>query len=144
MPIYGGGGTWQERGGGGYTPMHTMRKSQSSNNKRQKPEDLDWLLWRKGICEVEWRLGKVLGLIKGHDNQVRGAHKKVAKTDTVVQSPVTRLYKIEGEEDNINSDILNKGNVNKDSDHSENTSNRPKRGATIIGEVKRKYTSNAK
>ena len=91
-----------------------------------------------------WRLGKVEGLIKGHDNQVRGAHEKVAKPNAVVQIPVSRLYKIEGKEDNVNSDILNKDNVNKDSDHSANTSNRPKRKASIIGELKRKYTSDAK
>ena len=78
------------------------------------------------MLSSSWRLGKVEGLIKGHDNQVRGAHVKVAKTNAVVQRPVSRLYKIEGKEDNVNSDILNKDNVNKDSDHSANTSNRPK------------------
>ena len=64
-----------------------------------------------------WRLSKVEGLIKGHDNQVRGARVKVAKTNAVVQRPVSRLYKIEGKEDNVNSNILNKDNVNTDSDH---------------------------
>ena len=78
-----------------------------------------------------WKLGKVEGLIKGHDNQVRRAHVKVAKTNAVVQRTESRLHKIEGKEDN----------VNKESDHSENTSNRPKRKAAIIGELKRKYTS---
>ena len=72
------------------------------------------------------RLGIVEGLIKGHNNQVRGAHVKVAKTNVVVQRPVSRLYKIEGKEDNVNSDILNKYNVNTDSDHSANSSDRPK------------------
>ena len=81
------------------------------------------------------------GLIKGHDNQVRRAHVKLTKTNAVVQRTVSRLHKIEGKEDNVNSDILSKGNVNKESDHSENTSNRPKRKAAIIGELKRKYTS---
>ena len=59
----------------------------------------------------------------------------------MVQRTESRLHKIEGKEDNVNSDILSKGNVNKESDHSENTSNRPKRKAAIIGELKRKYTS---
>ena len=94
--------------------------------------------------ESSWRLGKVERLIKGHDNQVRGAHVKVAKTNAVAQKPVSKLYKIECKEDNVNSDILKKGNVNKDSDHSENTSNRPKRKAAVIGELKRTYTSDAK
>ena len=49
-----------------------------------------------------WRLGKVEGLIKGHDNQVRGAHVKVAKTNAVVQRPVSRLYKIEGKVEKVN------------------------------------------
>ena len=76
------------------------------------------------------------GLIKGHDNQVKGAHVKVAKTNAVVQRPVSRLYKIEGKEEKVNSDTLNKDNVNTDSDHSANTRNRPKREAAIIGEIK--------
>ena len=87
---------------------------------------------------------KVEGLIKGHDNQVRGAHVKVAKTNAVVQRPVRRLHKIEGKEDNVNSDILNKDNVSKDSDRSENTSNRQTRETAIIEELKRKYTNDAK
>ena len=51
-----------------------------------------------------WRLGKVERLIKGHDNQVTGAHVKVAKTNVVVQRPVSRLYKIESKEDKVNND----------------------------------------
>ena len=61
------------------------------------------------------------------------------------------LYKIEGKGDNVNSNILNKDNTlveninghngNTDSNHSTNTSNRPKQDATIIGELQRKYTS---
>ena len=62
----------------------------------------------------------------------------------MVQRPVSRLCKIEGKENNVNSDVLNKDNVNEDSDHSENTSNRLKREAVIIAELKRKYTSDAK
>ena len=91
-----------------------------------------------------WRLGKVEGLIKGHDNQVRGAHVKVAKTNAVIQRPVSRLNKIEGKEENVNGDLSNKDNVNTDLDHSAHTSNRPKREAAIIGELKRKYTNDAK
>ena len=91
-----------------------------------------------------WRLGKVEGLTKGHDNHVRGANVKVAKTNVVVQRPVSRLYKIEGKEYNVNSDILNKDNVNTNLCYSASTSNRPKREAAIIGELIRKYTSGAK
>ena len=55
--------------------------------------------------EIQRRLGKVKGIIKGNDNQVRGADVKVAKTNAVVQKPVSRLYKIEGKEDNVNRGI---------------------------------------
>ena len=79
-------------------------------------------------------------LIKGHDTQVRETHVKIAKTNAVVQRPVSTLYKIEVKEDKVNSDTLNKDNVNAESDHSANTRNRPKRKAAIIGELKRKYT----
>ena len=76
-----------------------------------------------------WRLGKVEGLTKGHDNHVREAHVKVAKTNVVVQRPVSRLYKIEDKGYNVNSDILNKGNVNTNLYYSVSTSNRLKRGS---------------
>ena len=54
---------------------------------------------------------------------------KVAKTNAVVPRPVSRLDKIEGKNDNVNSDILNKENVNTESGHSANTSNEPKKQA---------------
>ena len=41
---------------------------------------------------------------------------------------MSRLYKIEGKKDNVNSDILNKENVNTESG-SANTSNEPKKQA---------------
>ena len=44
------------------------------------------------------------GLIKGRNNQVRGAHLKVVKTNGVVQRQVSRPYKIKGKEGNVNSD----------------------------------------
>ena len=88
-----------------------------------------------------WRLGRVEELTKGYNNQVTGAHVKVAKTNVVVQRPVSRLYNIEVKGVNVNSNMLNKDNVNKDSDHSENTSKKTKREAAIIEESKRKYTS---
>ena len=84
------------------------------------------------------------GLIEGRNNQVRGAHLKVAKRSGEVQRPVSRPSKIKGKEGNVNSDILNKDNLNKDSGYNINTSNRLKREAAIIGESKRKYTSDAK
>ena len=106
----------------------------------------------ENIPRSSWGLSKVEGLFKGHGNQVRRAHVKILKTNTVLQRPVIRLYKIEGKEGNVNSDILNKDNTlaeningrnrNMDSNHSTNTSNRPKQDAKIIGELK-KYTSNA-
>ena len=69
---------------------------------------------------------------------------KVAKTNGVVQRPVSRPYKIKGKEGNVNNDILNKDNLNNDSGYNINTSNRLKREAAIIGKSKEKYTSDAK
>ena len=43
------------------------------------------------MLRSSWRLGKVEWLIKGHDNQISGAHVKVDKTNAVVQRPVNRL-----------------------------------------------------
>ena len=69
---------------------------------------------------------------------------KVAKTNAVVQRPVSRLYKIEGKKDNVNSDILNKENVNTESGHSANTSNEPKKQAANNLRIKTKYTGDTK
>ena len=44
----------------------------------------------KSVQRLSWRLGKVERLIKGHGNQVRLAHVKVAKTNAVAQRPVSR------------------------------------------------------
>ena len=94
-----------------------------------------------------WRLGKVEGLIKGDDDKVRGAKVKVAKTKTLVQRPISRLYKIEGvnnvnsqvlRKDNITLDLKNDRTVNMDSDHND-TNIRPKRNAAIVKDLKRKY-----
>ena len=63
------------------------------------------------------------GLIKGRNNQVRGAHLKVVKTNGVVQRQVSRPYKIKGKEGNVNSDILSKENLNKDSEKKESRDN---------------------
>ena len=95
------------------------------------------------IPRLSLRLGEMEGLVKGNDNQVRGAHVNVAKANAIVQGPGGRLYKIKGKEDNVNSEILNKGNVNKESNHSENTSNGLKKKAAITWELKRKYTDDA-
>ena len=80
----------------------------------------------RNIPRSSWRLGKVKGLNKGHNNQVREPYLKLAKTNAMVQRPVSRPYKIEGKEGNVNSDIINKDNLNNDSGHSVNTNNRPK------------------
>ena len=124
---------------------HKIAKPATTKGEHPAVQTGDVVVMEEGnMPKPSWRLGKVEGLMKGHDNQVRGAHVKVAKTNAVVQRPVSRLYKIEGKEDNVNGDILNKDNLNKDSYHSANTSNRPKRKSAIIGELKRKYTSRAK
>ena len=120
---------------------HKTAKPATTKGERPMVQIGDVIVVEEGnMPRSSWRLGKVEGLIRGHDNQVRGAHVKVAKTNAVVQRPVSRLYKIEGKEDKVNSDTLNKDNVNTDSDHSANTRNRPKRKAAIIGELKRNHT----
>ena len=57
---------------------------------------------------------------------------------------MSRLYKIEGKKDNVNSDILNKENVNTESGHSANTSNEPKKQAANNLRIKTKYTGDTK
>ena len=115
---------------------HKTAKPMTAKGEHSTVQIGDVIVIEEGnMLRSSWSLGKVGGLIKRHDIQVRGAHVKVAKTNAVVQRPVSRPYKIEGKEDNVNSDVLNKDNVNRDSGHSGNTSNRPKREAAIIGEL---------
>ena len=84
-----------------------------------------------------WKLARVIGLIKGNDNVVRGATIKFGGSGAVTTRPLNKLYLLEARKiDNeirINEDeIVNEGNVEL------NKLRRPKRRAAIFGELKRK------
>ena len=39
-----------------------------------------------------WKIGKVISIIRGRDERIRGADVKVAKSGAVIKRPVNRLY----------------------------------------------------
>ena len=135
--------------------LREHQKIMSPNENRCKIELNDVVIVEEELVpRSAWRLGKVEGLIKGDDGQIRGAKVKVAKTKRVIQRPVNKLYPVECTKNNVN--ILEKDNinfkkdnietenkndrtVNMDSDHKATLNIRPKRNAAIVGELKRKY-----
>ena len=82
---------------------HETAKPATTKGQHPTVQIGDVVVMEEGnLPRSSWRLGKVEGLIRGNDNQVRGAHVKVAKTNAVVQRPVSRLYKIEGKVEKVN------------------------------------------
>ena len=69
----------------------------------------------------------MIELIPSRDNNIRGAVIKIGKTGRCVNRPINKLYPIERSE------------VTSIQVDSEETNQRPKRMAAIIGEIKRKY-----
>jgi len=76
-----------------------------------------------------WRIGKIVELIKSKDNQIRGAKVLVAKTKNIIDRPINRLYPVECANDFKAENKDNRVNNNI----------RPKRNAAIIADIKRKF-----
>ena len=91
--------------------LREHQKIMSPNENRCKIELNDVVIVEEELVpRSAWRLGKVEGLIKGDDGQIRGAKVKVAKTKRVIQRPVNKLYPVECTKNNVN--ILEKDNIN--------------------------------
>ena len=75
----------------------------------------------------KWMLGRVVELINGHDGKTREVKIVMGKTKTVISLPVNKLYPLELVEEN---EEIRKENEQKD---------RPRRQATIIADLKRKF-----
>ena len=107
---------------------HKTAKAATTKGEHPTVQIGDVVVIEEGnMLRSSWKLGKIEELVKGDDDQVRETHMKVAKINALIQRPVSRLYNIEDKEGKVNSDVLNKDNVNRDSYHSANTSNRPKK-----------------
>ena len=80
-----------------------------------------------------WKVGIFEQVIKGTDDNIRGAVVRVPRTKSLIKRPVNRLYLIERRVQNepkatIESDIVNNNKENS----------KPKREAAIIADLKRK------
>ena len=86
------------------------------------------LVYEEHLPRSMWRLGRILELIKGHDDRVRGAIVR-SQNNSDLRRPVNKLYPIETMQ-------MNDDGVQKDDMLNENKRHR---NARIVGEIKRKF-----
>ena len=79
-----------------------------------------------------WKMGIVVQLIKGKDDNIRGAIVRVPKSNSLITRPICELYHIESLRECSDEIITINDNTIKE---------RPKRDAAILGSVKRKFTN---
>ena len=91
----------------------------------------------------QWRLGRIIELIKGRDGEIRAVKLLVGKSRSVIDRPINLVYPIEygidstDETSEMNSSECQNVPVNRN-ETSNYVSNRPKRNAAVMGELKRK------
>ena len=97
-------------------------------------------------------MGRVIELIPSSNNQVRGAKVVIGKTRAIIQQPISKLYRIECENEQIINSCDNtvelfsdksingneQGNTNDNSDAKDTEYVRPKRKAAVLADIKRK------
>ncbi|CAB4031720.1 Hypothetical predicted protein [Paramuricea clavata] len=94
---------------------------------------------------TQWRMGKVLGLVKGHNGQIRGAKLKVLSKkgkQTAVFRPLQRLipFEINENHDCMSEQQLKESNDSVDKDENvnkETSAKRPTRKAAVEGQNRR-------
>ena len=77
-----------------------------------------------------WRVGIVEELLQEKEGQIRGAKVRVPKTNSNLKRPVNKLYLVERMKDTV---------IEVDNEVINITDGRLRRGAAILGEVKRKF-----
>ena len=91
----------------------------------------------------QWRLGRIIELIKGRDGEIRAVNLLVGKSHSVIDRPINLVYPIEygidstDETSEMNSSECQNVLVNRNETRNY-VSNRPKRNAAVMGELKRK------
>jgi hypothetical protein len=129
--------------------MNIYRKTKGENTRRISVGDVVLIKDDELSVRTQWRMGKVLELVKGRDGQIRGAKLKVlSKTgkQTAVFRPLQRLIPFEINE---NHDCTSKqqpkeskDSVNKDENvneaavtvNEETNAKRPTRKAAVEGQ----------
>ena len=79
-----------------------------------------------------WKIGIVVELIKGKDDNVQGAIVRVPKSNYLITKPICKLYHIESLREGSDEIVTVNDNTIKE---------RPKREAAILGNIKRKFTN---
>ena len=79
-----------------------------------------------------WKIGIVVELIKGKDDNVQGAIVRVPKSNSLITKPICKLYHIESLREGSDEIVTVNHNTIKE---------RPKREAAILGNIKRKFTN---
>ena len=79
-----------------------------------------------------WKMGIVVELIKGKDDNVRGAIVKVPKLNSLITRPICKLYHIESLRECSDEIVTVNDNAIKE---------RPKREAAILGNIKQKFAN---
>ena len=103
------------------------KKGQSKANEIIDIDDVVIIAEEKAPRHL-WNLGRVIDLIKGKDNVLRGACVKVGKTGSIINRPINKLYPLEVRQDLV----LPAG--------SDNEVKKIRREAAILGELRNKYT----
>ena len=79
-----------------------------------------------------WKMGIVVELIKGKDDNVRGAIVRVPKSNSLITRPICKLYHIESLRECSDEIVTVNDNAIKE---------RPKREAAILGNIKQKFAN---
>ena len=79
-----------------------------------------------------WKMGIVVELIKGKDDNVRGTIVRVPKLNSLITRPICKLYHIESLRECSDEIVTVNDNTIKE---------RTKREAAILGNIKRKFTN---
>ena len=75
-----------------------------------------------------WRMGRIVEIIAGRDNNIRGAKVLVGKTGNVIERPVNKLCPVEFANE-FQSKPTDDGIVKP----------RPRRNAAVLADIKRKF-----
>ena len=79
-----------------------------------------------------WKIGIVVELSKGKDDNVPGAIVRVSKSNSLITRPICKLYHIESLREGSDEIVTVNDNTIKE---------RPKREAAILGNAKRNFTN---
>ena len=103
------------------------KKGQSKANEIIDIDDVVIIADEKAPRHL-WNLRRVIDLIKGKDNVLRGACVKVGKTGSIINRPINKLYPLEVRRDRVRPA------------GSDNEVKKIRRETAILGELRNKYT----